>query len=423
MKNSNTVDNRILVYYSGPGKLIPTRHGAAARLWSLIYQLRTMGYRIDLVTVGHGQVNAELASRVDYLWLPNGAAVQPYTSRNLAKFAPTKLFNKIVERYRSKRRPQLTRIKLPLQSNSRLLQYRQLNPALQAVASKVAWRERPLAAIAVLVRSAYILDSMPPGTLRIVDTHDIDHLRKSRAEAAEDMDFPHMCTKEEEMTELNRADVIVAIQAEEQRILQEMCPDKQVLLVGHTPISQPIERLIAPDDCIDLLFVGSLNQPNILGAKRFLKDIWPQVRTAFPKSRLIVCGRISERLPPAPEGVIYKGLVPDLRPYYRTVAIVINPSLYGTGLKIKSVEALAYGKCLVTTSAGIIGLSHLDSLPCAVTPLEHMAGVIIELLNDAGKRRKMENAAWQMSQQLLNPTHVYQELTDLLKEQRTVGNP
>jgi glycosyltransferase involved in cell wall biosynthesis len=44
--------------------------------------------------------------------------------------------------------------------------------------------------------------------------------------------------------------------------------------------------------------------------------------------------------------------------------IVINPMVGGTGLKIKTVEALAYGRAVISTKAGAsgLGIAHHDLL-------------------------------------------------------------
>jgi glycosyltransferase involved in cell wall biosynthesis len=50
------------------------------------------------------------------------------------------------------------------------------------------------------------------------------------------------------------------------------------------------------------------------------------------------------------------GPVENLREAYARANVVINPMVIGTGLKTKSVEALSFGRPLVTTSCGAEGL-------------------------------------------------------------------
>jgi hypothetical protein len=56
-------------------------------------------------------------------------------------------------------------------------------------------------------------------------------------------------------------------------------------------------------------------------------------------------------------GVIRLGAVGDLGPLYRQARVVINPAVAGTGLKIKTLEALAHLRPVVTWPNGTDGFS------------------------------------------------------------------
>ena len=59
--------------------------------------------------------------------------------------------------------------------------------------------------------------------------------------------------------------------------------------------------------------------------------------------------------PEAP-GVRRLGFVDSLDEVYRQAAVVINPQQFGTGLSIKSIEALRHARPLVSTISGARGL-------------------------------------------------------------------
>jgi glycosyltransferase involved in cell wall biosynthesis len=52
--------------------------------------------------------------------------------------------------------------------------------------------------------------------------------------------------------------------------------------------------------------------------------------------------------------------VPDIAAYYEAASVVVNPVFHGAGINIKTIEAVVYGKPLVTTQMGIRG-TGLDS--------------------------------------------------------------
>jgi len=190
--------------------------------------------------------------------------------------------------------------------------------------------------------------------LKILDTHDIlgDRLQLFFALGLRP-DFFYT-TPAEEKKGLDRADIILAIQDNETKYFQQFT-SKTVLTVGHLATIPE-----AADEKIDfnaprLLFIGSVNQPNLHGLSWFIKDVLPLVRNKIPGIELEIVGACAGSFQ-ATEGVILTGPVSDLGPIYRRAAVVINPVRFGTGLKIKTIEALAHGRPLVTTSAGASGL-------------------------------------------------------------------
>ena len=60
----------------------------------------------------------------------------------------------------------------------------------------------------------------------------------------------------------------------------------------------------------------------------------------------------------------------DLALAYGSAEVVVNPMQFGTGLKIKTLEALGYARALVTT-------------PCGATGLEEGAGTAFQMASDA----------------------------------------
>ena len=73
----------------------------------------------------------------------------------------------------------------------------------------------------------------------------------------------------------------------------------------------------------------------------------------------------------------------DLGPFYDECSVIINPCLAGSGLKIKSVEALSYGKPLVTTPKGAEGLTDSPGNGLFIHELDshEFGSVLIRLLN------------------------------------------
>jgi glycosyltransferase involved in cell wall biosynthesis len=107
-----------------------------------------------------------------------------------------------------------------------------------------------------------------------------------------------------------------------------------------------------------MLFVGGPMGINVHGVTWFIDQVLPLVRRHVPEAELWLVGGICDRVGKAMPGVRRFGFADSLDDFYRRVAVVINPQQFGTGLSIKSVEALAHGVPLVTTASGARGLEE-----------------------------------------------------------------
>ena len=108
-----------------------------------------------------------------------------------------------------------------------------------------------------------------------------------------------------------------------------------------------------------VLFFGLLSTfPNSDGVRFFLSEIWPRLAAERPDARCkIVGGQPPEwLLAQAGPRIEVTGVVNDLRPHLAGAAAVVVPLRFGSGTRLKIVEAMAMGKPVVSTSLGAEGL-------------------------------------------------------------------
>jgi glycosyltransferase involved in cell wall biosynthesis len=80
--------------------------------------------------------------------------------------------------------------------------------------------------------------------------------------------------------------------------------------------------------------------------------------------------------------------------------VVINPISTGTGLKIKNIEALGYGKPLVTTSVGAVGMENgSHSAFLAADTAQDFANAVIGLLQDSKVYRRFSMSGYQFAKE------------------------
>jgi polysaccharide biosynthesis protein PslH len=197
-------------------------------------------------------------------------------------------------------------------------------------------------------------------------------------------------TPDEEIRALNRANAVIAIQHEEAAYLRQRLSG-EVFCVGYigTTDSEP-----TPDPGgRRLLFVGSANPINVRGLEWFLQSAFPEIQARVPDCELAIAGPASVGRA-WPDSVVALGQMKSLVSAYASAAVVINPITFGTGLPVKTIEALSHGKPLVATAAGVRGLGSQFASACVVAQnaSEFAQGVIELLQSKAARARLSENA-------------------------------
>src|SRR4051794_4284588 len=153
-----------------------------------------------------------------------------------------------------------------------------------------------------------------------------------------------------ELRALRHCDLVLTLSAEDAAALRRWLPR---LPIAYMPSGIDLQNHSA---CFDLcaedevLFVGNyLHPPNVEGALWLAREVWPLVRRLRPGARLTLAGRTP---PPAIQAlaaadVRVPGTVDDLRPLYARTSLVVAPIFWGSGVRIKILEALACGLPLV----------------------------------------------------------------------------
>jgi len=195
-----------------------------------------------------------------------------------------------------------------------------------------------------------VLEGLPPHVHRVIDTHD---RMSGRLELYRDIGATpgfFYTTVEQERLALGRADTVIAIQDIEAAYFRQQgaaC----VEVIGHLPPKREASK--APSERLRVGFLGSANKFNVASLAALLEEM--QHRDT-PRLELVIGGGVCGRVESCSAGVTQLGFVEDPVDFYKQVDVVIVPLLVGTGLKIKTVEALAFGKPVVSTRVGFEGL-------------------------------------------------------------------
>jgi glycosyltransferase involved in cell wall biosynthesis len=142
------------------------------------------------------------------------------------------------------------------------------------------------------------------------------------------------------------------------------------------------------DTAKKLMYVGFLGwEPNAQGLLWFIEQVWPQLVQRHPDLRFDIVGKNpDQRLRAAAarwDGISLKGFVPDLQEIYRDSRVSVAPLLFGSGMKVKVLDAMARGMPTVTTSVGAEGIDMEHGKHLLVADKPHdMANEVDRLLTD-----------------------------------------
>lgn len=171
-----------------------------------------------------------------------------------------------------------------------------------------------------------------------------------------------------EIRAIRRATETFVCSEKDMRYLRRISRNANISVVPNSVIvGQPLSPAASPT----MLFVGSFTfRPNVEAAELMLRTVWPTVREHVPDARLLIVGNWPERISgfsETQEGVTFTGFVDDLKPIYESARLVCCPIRYGSGTRVKIIEAAAYGRAVVSTAVGAEGLEF-----------EHGTEIIVE---------------------------------------------
>jgi GT2 family glycosyltransferase/glycosyltransferase involved in cell wall biosynthesis len=149
-----------------------------------------------------------------------------------------------------------------------------------------------------------------------------------------------------------------------------------------------------------LLFIGSFaHLPNLLALEFFLSGVWPSLGPGFTLH--IIAGarhdyyldfyKARVTIDFSMPGIEIEGFVADVRDAYRKAEMVLAPLTASAGTNIKVLEAMAMGRAVVSTPAGVNGLDVSPGQDVIVTDsATDMAAKILALSADPEARKNFE---------------------------------
>ena len=224
-----------------------------------------------------------------------------------------------------------------------------------------------------------IFESLDSNILKVVHTHDRFTNRNKIFQRDGKVPEFYYLTKKGERKALSRADVVIAVQEKECQFFEKLVNGTNTICLSIGNFIEKRDIKAVYNHCYG--FLGSINDANIDAVKLFIKKYLPVIKKHEPDSQFVIAGGVCKNIPDN-EQYIKMGYIDNIEDFYETVSFVVTPMLAGTGLNIKNIEALSFGKPIVTTSIGAKGLDGAqNAMKIADKDTEYIDNVIYLLQN------------------------------------------
>lgn len=229
----------------------------------------------------------------------------------------------------------------------------------QGLTSKIANLHSIYCFDALLVNYFYLskaLDAIPIKR-KALFTHDAFSLQKK----SQKHQAVYYLTKKEEKKALLRAPYIFAMQDVEAEYFKSLSPNS-IVLTNYTNCQYHAQSIMGNHN---ILYLAADTFLNLDGIKWFIKSIYPLIKQNFSDAKLLIAGRICNSLAELSVNNDIELIreVDDLYSFYQMGDVAINPCRLGTGLKIKTFEAISYDKVVLSHPNGLIGIFETKEAP------------------------------------------------------------
>ncbi len=169
---------------------------------------------------------------------------------------------------------------------------------------------------------------------------------------------------------------------------------------------------------MNVFYAGTLSwEPNRDGLQWFIQKCWPGVRAEHPQAEFHICGKGADEslktIMAHSPGITYHGFVKDLESLMSKSRCAVVPLRMGSGMKIKTFDALYRGLPLVTTNTGAEGIQIENKTHAwVVNESDTFTKAVNSTLHDTKTSTTMRDNA----RKLCKERYRYSELLDVMAQ-------
>lgn len=245
------------------------------------------------------------------------------------------------------------------------------------------------------------LTQMPPGWKRAYL-----HLQTSRLKKFERQIIPLV-------------DGIAAISNSDMKKFEIIAPALPKIAI---PVGIDIPDTLPPvqTEPFSVAYLGGMDWlPNQEGVRWFLENCWGTILKQIPQAKFYLAGR---NIPEA----FYRmslpnyhitGEVDDAKNFLLSKSVIIVPLLSGSGIRVKIIENMALGKCIISTTIGAEGTGATHGQQILLADTAHdFARTVCEALSNEPLRQHIGKNAYNFARQHFNNALLTQQLIDFYQK-------
>ncbi|MFZ4715040.1 MAG: glycosyltransferase [Bacteriovoracaceae bacterium] len=174
--------------------------------------------------------------------------------------------------------------------------------------------------------------------------------------------YQEFLVKNHELSIIKKACMTLTIAEEDKKTFLKALPDAFVETIPMAMIFPPPTEF-KNDSTLQLFFLGRLDWgPNRDGLVWFLKEVWPEIKKLPVLLSIAGSGHPGNlEAMMIDEKIHFLGKVPELKSHFEKAHIVLVPIFYGSGTRIKVLEASLYTRACLSTAMGIQGSPLVDN--------------------------------------------------------------
>lgn len=210
-----------------------------------------------------------------------------------------------------------------------------------------------------------LIRSIRPNGKIIYNSHDINHIAFSRFKNSGNYISRLLwileCRKLKDCDyrAIRNCNAFWTISHEDEAKYSEIAPKKPDGVLGVSISSSPFSK-VSSGPLNNIICLGSADRRKAHGIRNFINRPWKRVLELHPKAELHLGGKHTEIFHDPSSNVFGHGFIKNETEFLSRGMIFLNPQLAGTGIKLKSLNAMAAGKVLLTTVNGALGTQGTD---------------------------------------------------------------